>query len=93
MFRPNIKHCKLLSKPTKITSKWYILENLLINDGVVVINSFLQFSKAINGQGIDRHLLGLKQLAIENGIDIPTLYLDPGYSVSNNWRLSTSQVI
>ncbi|XP_046459973.1 carnitine O-acetyltransferase-like isoform X1 [Daphnia pulex] len=47
---------------------------------------------AINGQGIDRHLLGLKKLAIENGIDIPTLYLDPGYSTSNNWRLSTSQV-
>ncbi|KAI9555588.1 hypothetical protein GHT06_018103 [Daphnia sinensis] len=47
---------------------------------------------AINGQAIDRHLLGLKKLAIENGIDIPSLFLDPGYSTSNNWRLSTSQV-
>lgn len=49
-------------------------------------------SKAINGQAIDRHLMGLKRLAIENGIDIPTLYLDAGYATSNNWRLSTSQV-
>ncbi|XP_057381809.1 carnitine O-acetyltransferase-like [Daphnia carinata] len=47
---------------------------------------------AINGQAIDRHLLGLKKLAIENGIDIPSLFLDPGYPISNNWRLSTSQV-
>lgn len=47
---------------------------------------------AINGQAIDRHLLGLKRLAIEGGIDIPSLFLDPGYSTSNNWRLSTSQV-
>jgi len=47
---------------------------------------------AINGQGVDRHLLGLKMTAIENGMDIPSIYLDPAYSVSNNWRLSTSQV-
>jgi len=47
---------------------------------------------AINGEGVDRHLLGLKMLAIENGMDVPSIYLDPSYSVSNNWRLSTSQV-
>ena len=48
--------------------------------------------KAIDGKGIDRHLMGLKLIAIENGIDIPNFYRDPAYSTSNNWRCSTSQV-
>lgn len=50
---------------------------------------------AISGKGIDRHLLGLKLTAIEHNIDIPesqNVFLDPAYSVSGTWRLSTSQV-
>ena len=50
------------------------------------------FLKAIEGVGIDRHLMGLKLTAIENGMDVPDFYRDPGYSTSNNWRCSTSQV-
>ena len=60
----------------------------------IVIDSSISLFivQAINGEGVDRHLLGLKMLAIENGMDVPSIYLDPSYSVSNNWRLSTSQV-
>jgi len=47
---------------------------------------------AVDGQGIDRHLLGMKLLAVENGINVPSLYTDPSYSKSCNWRVSTSQV-
>ncbi|KAL4218901.1 hypothetical protein ACF0H5_021489 [Mactra antiquata] len=47
---------------------------------------------AISGKGIDRHLLGLKLIAIENNIDIPDLYKDPSFSYSGTWRISTSQV-
>ncbi|CAH0726669.1 unnamed protein product, partial [Brenthis ino] len=47
---------------------------------------------ALQGFGVDRHLLGLKLIAIENGIEVPKLYSDPGYVRSANMRISTSQV-
>lgn len=47
---------------------------------------------AIQGLGIDRHLLGLKLIAKENGIAVPELYSDEGYVKSSTYRLSTSQV-
>ena len=48
--------------------------------------------QAIDGQAIDRHLLGMKLIAIENCIEVPSLYKDASYSKANNWRVSTSQV-
>lgn len=47
---------------------------------------------AISGQGIDRHLLGLKLIAIENGMDIPKLFMDTAYTKNMHHKLSTSQV-
>lgn len=49
-------------------------------------------NQAVHGNGIDRHLLGLKLIARENGIAIPELYSDEGYTKSSSYRLSTSQV-
>lgn len=49
-------------------------------------------SQAVQGFGIDRHLLGLKLIAKENNIPVPELYSDEGYSKSSTYRLSTSQV-
>lgn len=49
-------------------------------------------TRAVQGYGIDRHLLGLKLIAKENGIPIPELYSDEGYVKSSTYRLSTSQV-
>lgn len=46
----------------------------------------------MNGFGVDRHLLGLKLIALENGIDIPELYKDPGFVKSSYMRISSSQV-
>ncbi|XP_072936490.1 carnitine O-acetyltransferase-like isoform X2 [Epargyreus clarus] len=48
--------------------------------------------QALQGLGVDRHLLGLKLTALENGIQIPKLYQDPGYVRSAHMRISTSQV-
>ncbi|CAH2066599.1 unnamed protein product, partial [Iphiclides podalirius] len=48
--------------------------------------------QALQGFGVDRHLLGLKLTAIENKMDIPALYSDAGYKRSAHMRLSTSQV-
>ncbi|CAK1603225.1 unnamed protein product [Parnassius mnemosyne] len=48
--------------------------------------------QALQGFGVDRHLLGLKLTAIENGIDVPKLYSDAGFHRSAHMRISTSQV-
>ncbi|KAJ7735649.1 acyltransferase ChoActase/COT/CPT [Mycena maculata] len=43
------------------------------------------------GQGIDRHLFGLKKL-VKEGEEVPALFTDPLYLRSSNWVLSTSAV-
>jgi len=48
--------------------------------------------KATNGFGVDRHLLGLKLIAIEKGDELHPIYLDPIFSQSSHWNLSTSQL-
>lgn len=47
---------------------------------------------AMRGEGIDRHLLGLKMIAKENGLPVPELYSDDGFVKSTHYRISTSQV-
>ncbi|CAH0557685.1 unnamed protein product [Brassicogethes aeneus] len=57
------------------------------------INSHKKYSiDAVNGFGVDRHLLGLKQVALEKKIPLPELYQDASYARSSHMRLSTSQV-
>lgn len=53
---------------------------------------WLRILQALQGFGVDRHLLGLKLTAIENGIEIPKLYTDAGFKKSAHMRISTSQV-
>lgn len=49
-------------------------------------------SKAVQGFGVDRHLLGLKLIAKQNNIPLPDLFKDEGLLASQHMRLSTSQV-
>jgi len=57
------------------------------------INGHKQYvTEAIKGYGVDRHLLGLKLIGIENGINVPKIYQDCGYMKSSQYRMSTSQV-
>jgi len=46
----------------------------------------------ITGQATDRHLLGLKLSAIEAGMQVPELFMDPFFAKMFHFRLSTSQV-
>lgn len=46
----------------------------------------------INGEGIDRHLLGLKFIALENKIEVPELLRDEVHENTTYWKISTSQV-
>lgn len=48
---------------------------------------------AMQGSGVDRHLMGLKLIAKENGYAVPELYADDGFVKSTNYRISTSQVM
>ncbi|KAA1084103.1 Carnitine O-acetyltransferase mitochondrial [Puccinia graminis f. sp. tritici] len=45
--------------------------------------------EASDGQGVDRHLLGLR-LSLKPGEEMPALFQDPIYKESTNWILSTS---
>lgn len=47
---------------------------------------------AIQGFGVDRHLLGLKLIAKEHNMALPELYSDESYAKSSHMRLSTSNV-
>ncbi|XP_075412422.1 carnitine O-palmitoyltransferase 2, mitochondrial [Tenrec ecaudatus] len=46
--------------------------------------------EAAMGQGFDRHLFALRNLAASRGVPLPELYLDPAYGVMNHNILSTS---
>ncbi|UZJ51858.1 hypothetical protein CBS101457_001178 [Exobasidium rhododendri] len=48
-------------------------------------------SAAADGQGVDRHLFGLKKL-LKEGEEVPQLYKDEAFAKSSNWQLSTSQI-
>ncbi|XP_038600981.1 carnitine O-acetyltransferase isoform X1 [Tachyglossus aculeatus] len=48
--------------------------------------------RAIRGEAIDRHLLGLKLQAIEDLTSMPEIFMDTSYAIAMHFNLSTSQV-
>ncbi|XP_012266686.1 carnitine O-acetyltransferase-like isoform X2 [Athalia rosae] len=48
--------------------------------------------EAATGQGIDRHLFGLKTIAAKKGSSIPDIFTDVGYTRSTHFNLTSSQV-
>lgn len=48
--------------------------------------------QAIHGQAIDRHLLGLKMLSIEDLTSMPGIFMDTSFAVAQHYNLNTSQV-
>ncbi|KAJ2852725.1 Carnitine O-acetyltransferase mitochondrial [Coemansia brasiliensis] len=47
--------------------------------------------EAVEGQGVDRHLLGLRML-VRRGEQMPRIFEDHSYSYSSHWFISTSQI-
>lgn len=57
------------------------------------VNAHGQYTQmALEGGGVDRHLLGLKLMAIENNMPIPCFFKSPGFTKSTHFRVATSQV-
>ncbi|KAF7314466.1 Carnitine acetyl transferase [Mycena kentingensis (nom. inval.)] len=46
---------------------------------------------AADGQGVDRHLFGLKRM-LKPDEPVPAIYTDKAYSYTSHWELSTSQL-
>lgn len=46
---------------------------------------------ASDGQGVDRHLFGLKKM-LKEGEPLPEIFSDPAFGRSSHWELSTSQL-
>ena len=58
------------------------------------INSHKQYTNwALNGNAIDRHLLGLRMMAQENGEAVPELFADKSYKDSMDFKIVSSQVL
>ncbi|KAG1776190.1 acyltransferase ChoActase/COT/CPT [Suillus placidus] len=56
------------------------------------VSRHLQYAAwAADGQGVDRHLFGLKKM-VRDGESVPAIYSDPAFSKTNHWELSTSQL-
>lgn len=66
------------------------LVKTIIIPSIVAENNF--YFQALSGEGVDRHLLGLRLIAAENKIELPDLFKDVAFSRSAHMRLSTSQV-
>lgn len=49
-------------------------------------------TQTILGQGVDCHLMGLRECANENGFTVPDIFADESYKKANHFTLSTSQV-
>lgn len=48
--------------------------------------------QAVTGMGMDNHLLGLREMAKEMKMEMPDIFSDETYHISNHFILSTSQV-
>jgi len=64
----------------------------LLRESVAAHASYLKM--ASEGQGIDRHFFGLKNMlnAEQPNETIPALFKDPLFNYSSNWLISTSQL-
>ena len=64
----------------------------MLHGGDTACKCLLYHWQAVSGQAVDRHLLGLRMLALEAGMEVPELYKDVAYVRSLHFCLSTSQV-
>ncbi|XP_012274626.1 carnitine O-acetyltransferase isoform X2 [Orussus abietinus] len=60
---------------------------------VAAIDAHKRFAGAATmGQGVDRHLFGMKMIAKSENMELPAFYKDVGYTRSTHFTLTSSQV-
>jgi len=62
----------------------------LMRDAILEHKSYV--TAAVSGDGIDRHLLGMRLAALERGEKVPAIFNDNTYQRAMQFNLSTSQV-
>nr|CAH8819306.1 unnamed protein product [Trichobilharzia regenti] len=84
---PALEWCKAMTGQTKCSN----------DDRIRLLRKAMEWQteimlETILGHGVDNHLLGLRQIALAHGRQLPNIFKDPSYMESNRFRLSTSQV-
>ncbi|XP_070531659.1 carnitine O-acetyltransferase-like isoform X1 [Ptychodera flava] len=82
----SVNFCKAMLNDKKTPSEKYRLLRKAVEAHKTYTN------EALFGDVIDRHLLGLKLTAIESGLNVPEIFMDPAYQTAMHFKLSTSQV-
>ncbi|KAH8376863.1 hypothetical protein KR093_001780, partial [Drosophila rubida] len=82
----SLAFCKAMTDPkTSNEEKVYLMRE--------AVGGHQKYARnALMGKGVDRHLLGLKLMALENNLPVPEFFSSPGYVKSMHFRVSTSQV-
>ncbi|XP_049606540.1 carnitine O-acetyltransferase b [Syngnathus scovelli] len=62
----------------------------LLTEGIDAYSALTD--QVLKGHGIDRHLLGLKLQAIEEGLSVPKIFMDTAFGLATHWKLRTGQV-
>lgn len=73
------------TNPSSIREKFDALKKAIIHHSELM-------NEAIEGQGIDRHFLGLKLLLKREEGELAEIFDDPAFLFSHHWFLSTSQL-
>eukprot|EP00164_Ancoracysta_twista_P003453 GFYU01004608.1.p1 GENE.GFYU01004608.1~~GFYU01004608.1.p1 ORF type:complete len:585 (+),score=155.56 GFYU01004608.1:123-1877(+) len=79
-----LEFCKVMCNPLLPAQE----KAVTIRNATRAQSAYMQ--DAVAGRGCDRHLLGLRMIAKEAGIEMPAIFEDPAYK--HEWTLSTSQV-
>ncbi|THD25064.1 Choline O-acetyltransferase [Fasciola hepatica] len=84
---PALEWCKAMTGKTQcsVDEKIRLLRKAMDWQTEIMLETIL-------GHGVDNHLLGLRQIALEHGRKLPEIFTDETYMEANRFRLSTSQV-
>ncbi|KAI7861826.1 acyltransferase ChoActase/COT/CPT [Spinellus fusiger] len=81
----SVHFCKVMEDPHAST------EAKIAGFRAAIASQGAYMGAAVNGQGVDRHLFGLKNSLLP-GEPKPALFTDPANAYSSHWYLSTSQL-
>ncbi|VDN22068.1 unnamed protein product [Dibothriocephalus latus] len=87
----------IMSDTEGITVTFTFVSGLQTDDCIRLLRAAMDWQtevmlETILGHGVDNHLLGLREIALQLGRPMPNIFKDQTYAKSNWFRLGTSQV-